>query len=675
MKFIPYLALIGLTLNTLFVQSSALGLPLTLIIALIIAAQLGKKWHPSNALWEQLVIGGLGLLALTCITYTIAFYTIGLGAKTVMILFLLLTAGLLFYTGHFTPRIHSHKLNEEAVYLHTLYYLSLGTFLYLLVGNASVEAIPSVWHLFDAPTTITLLISGITLLILNVRIRSVWQLANIGIFFTIIASLAVVLYRLGFGYDSFIHQATEELLLANGTITPKPPYYIGHYSLVVLLSYLTQLAPSLIDRFLPALLYGAFIPATAFIGLSRYFTASPARLYTTITALLILPLALIINPTPQATALILMLTVMLLLLAWLQSRGIALWLLGMITVAALCIHPISGLPLIPLLLIALLARRHSTGAYVNAALVTLAAGALYPAAFWAANFLTPNTISLHSFRWQPVNLLAHPFERQYNIFLDGAYILGNSIPYVLVIIAGWVLYRVFATKKHRSLVVFALMSVALLLNVVMLTFFVSFETLAATEIGFFTERIGIMALYCLYPLLAYFIITAPLPSRYYQVAGLTLIGLCAAASIYLAYPRFDDYENSNFVNVTIHDVRAVDFIDSIADQYAVAANQMMAAAALKVIGFDRHLITATGEEQYRYPIPTGGRFHDLYLATLASPQPIEQINEMKRYLQQSTLFVALPSYWSNHALIKERLSVHAQRIYEIDNGAITIFQY
>ena len=49
-------------------------------------------------------------------------------------------------------------------------------------------------------------------------------------------SVANIIFPLGFGFDPFIHQATEKHILDFGFILPKKLYYIGQYVLVGFLS-------------------------------------------------------------------------------------------------------------------------------------------------------------------------------------------------------------------------------------------------------------------------------------------------------------------------------------------------------------------------------------------------------------------------------------------------------
>ncbi|MEK7623041.1 MAG: hypothetical protein AAB408_00005, partial [Patescibacteria group bacterium] len=82
-------------------------------------------------------------------------------------------------------------------------------------------------------------------------------------------SVAAILYKYGFGFDAFIHRATEVWIQTHGFILPKTPYYIGQYSFVVWLSNLTRIPIFYIDVYLVPVLAALTLPATIILSLKR----------------------------------------------------------------------------------------------------------------------------------------------------------------------------------------------------------------------------------------------------------------------------------------------------------------------------------------------------------------------------------------------------------------------
>ena len=111
-------------------------------------------------------------------------------------------------------------------------------------------------------------------------------------------SLAPLLYRIGYGFDGFLHVAGEKVLLSTGALLPKPPYYMGQYVFVTWLARLSDIDVSLIDRWLVPVLAAILIPAALALVVGR---GRPA----TLIALILMPLGAFVATTPHGFATIL----------------------------------------------------------------------------------------------------------------------------------------------------------------------------------------------------------------------------------------------------------------------------------------------------------------------------------------------------------------------------------
>ncbi|MBI4281422.1 hypothetical protein HY625_01235, partial [Candidatus Uhrbacteria bacterium] len=87
-------------------------------------------------------------------------------------------------------------------------------------------------------------------------------------------SISLFIFPLGSGFDPFIHQATEKIIAATGTITPKPLYYIGQYTLVVFLSKILGISVAWVDKLLVPLLASILLPWSIGSWLNRKFARS-----------------------------------------------------------------------------------------------------------------------------------------------------------------------------------------------------------------------------------------------------------------------------------------------------------------------------------------------------------------------------------------------------------------
>ena len=115
-------------------------------------------------------------------------------------------------------------------------------------------------------------------------------------------SVALFVYKIGYGFDPFIHQATERYLAEHGTITPKPFYYIGQYSWITFCNFFSHLGINLLDKILLPAMAATFLPAAIFTGMSQGF--GTRNRFAKLGALLFLaiPFGSMIVTTPQGLA-------------------------------------------------------------------------------------------------------------------------------------------------------------------------------------------------------------------------------------------------------------------------------------------------------------------------------------------------------------------------------------
>src|SRR3989339_247082 len=103
------------------------------------------------------------------------------------------------------------------------------------------------------------------------NIRSSWL--PLAVFFLdlllFVASLGVILYPLGYGYDSFIHYATLKNIASTGTIEPRLFFYIGQYGLTFFSHELLQIDLAWANKVLLPVCFALLWPTTLFYGL-RY---------------------------------------------------------------------------------------------------------------------------------------------------------------------------------------------------------------------------------------------------------------------------------------------------------------------------------------------------------------------------------------------------------------------
>jgi hypothetical protein len=497
-------------------------------------------------------------------------------------------------------------------------------------------------------------------------------LAALAVMFT---ALAARLYAAGFGFDPFIHQATESAILRDGVITPKPFYYLGQYALVTWLARATDLGIRVLD---PALVPAAFTAAvmTAAATLRRtlpplsssgHHLSSSGLSRESITASLavfLLPLAGFIMTTPQGLADALFLITAFLAFAALVGKT-PMWLAWPTALAAAAVHPLTGLPALLLVCAVAVARLEDVTLRRRLALALGVAGAAaLPALFAISNVLAGRGLGLtaaplHDLTalWSSLVATLPPL-RLYDA-LDLAYAWrAVRVPFVLALALAGALACHRSKKNVWPLLLIAGVAVV---DYVALKSFFSFDFLIASERANYADRLWPIALFALAPLAATGLgLFAARLRRAGLLPTIVLVAVLTAAvvsNLYLTYPRRDRHESSRGWSTAAADVEAVRLIaaDAGAVPYVVLANQSTSAAALRELGFAGHYFRpadrALGTEIYRYPIPTGDPLYQRFLAMNEARGDRAEAEATMRTVGVSRLYYVVSFYWNNAGAI------------------------
>jgi hypothetical protein len=144
------------------------------------------------------------------------------------------------------------------------------------------------------------------------------------------------------------------------------------------------------------------------------------------------------------------------------------------------------------------------------------------------------------------------------------------------------------------------------------------------------------------------------------------------ASLYLSYPRMDNYHNSHGYSISEQCLEAVDWIEKDAKkEYIVLANQQVSVAALEKFGFDRY----HKKNIYFYPIPTSGKLYDYYLDMVYKKASFKTMKEAMEYAGVEQGYFVLNKYWWAFPKIKREAELEATNVKEIGDGDIFIFKY
>ncbi len=557
-----------------------------------------------------------------------------------------------------------------------LYFLTWLSLIYLLVINRSSLSLVSPWQVLPNYFFALFALASFLLVWLTINLRKKTLPLIIAHSFLIL-TVAVIIYQVGYGFDPFIHQATIKLIAKKGAVEPKPLYYLGQYSLEVIVYKLTHLPINWLDKLLLPLLAAVFLPLEFF---RTFQTLGGQKLAAFLTALvMVLPFSFLIVTTPQNLA------YFFLLLAIVRSLNIKnkfdLILITSLAIAALVTQPIAGLPAIffsLLLWLNYLNFNKKIKIWLTRLLWGLA-GLSLPLAFWFLNQAC----------WQQIKLnLSLPrlkfFWPQYFYpFLNPVYLWGKNfgLIYFVVFLAGLFLAQQsnIISKEKRKIYLglsFVLFLSYLFVRALPFNFLISYERLNYANRLLFLS--ALFALPFILVLLIKFVQALENQNYFTRLSWLIFIASLLTANFYLSYPRQDPYFNSRSYSTSIYDLQAVAWIENNAgnNDYIVLANQQVSAAALNQFGFKKYYspkntsflkenkskISSLNNSSFRilhsklfyYPIPTASPLYAYYLDMIYK-KPSRQTMQTACQLvgAKQGYFVVNKYWWAFDKVVKE----------------------
>ena len=514
-----------------------------------------------------------------------------------------------------------------------------------------------------------------------------FKLSLISVHYFLILIVAVIVYKIGYGFDPFIHEATINLIVQNGVVTPKTPYYLGQYGFIVILNKCLGLSIALLNKLLVPLLAAILLPG-AIYKLSRklFFENkinSGAPWLSTIIILSFLTPLFIIT-TPQNLSYIF---IILALLSGVNKEANIKTLIFALTAAA--IHPLAGIPAL-IWSMWLIVKKYTTDKrlsnyLLNILTITLSIFLTPLALFFASGKKISNfQLNFETIITPLLNVFKLDSAGREDWLLNLTYLLQKnySILILVLIISGLVIF--FKNKKQIALaknIQGALMIASSLFFGFILSSQIAFSELIIYEQGSYAKRILIIILLFLGPfilLLLNKIFQQILNDKRFLVKitwfiiGISFLGI----NLYLSYPRFDKYFNSRGYSTSIFDLEAVKTIENqkTNENYVVLANQQVSAAALKIFGFNNYYDSALGPI-YFYPIPTGGPLYQYYLQMVYNQPERETAYQAMELTKTNELYLVINKYWYESDKIIKAAKVTADSWSKIADQEIYIFKY
>lgn len=518
-------------------------------------------------------------------------------------------------------------------------------------------------------------------------------------------AVAVLVYQVGYGFDPFIHQASEQFIKEFGAIYPKTPYYLGQYSLVVILQRLTSLPVAFLDQWLLPILAALFLPWTAQKTLTKFWPNNQDQINLLILLGLIPLTAFFLVTTPQGLAYLFFLIIVLL---GLTARTTAdYFLLVLLSLLCLSLQPIVGLPAIILVIALYVFSQAPKFKKRSLAILTGLNILLLPALFALINYQQATSRPVNS-QVPDSDIVRHFFSlpRSQEVWLNFAYWLkDNQVWWLLLLLVvgivlvirelknsqagqAWLQNKVKNNLEHlqmRVYFIYGLQALALLLAYG-LTRSLPFDFLINYERANYANRLLYLALFLLAPHLLLpvgrFLQHLAKQTTKLRVAVLIFLSLTLVGSLYLAYPRQDEYFDSRGYATSSHDLAAVNWIAQDAKEaawpetgaanlgYIVLANQQVSAAALRSFGFAQYY----HQDIFYYPIPTGAPLYQYYLNMVDLPSRHTMDLAMSLAGVQHAYLVLNDYWWAFDKMVVEN-KLLADSWQEIDQGAVYVFRY
>lgn len=572
----------------------------------------------------------------------------------------------------------------------TLIYLSLWIFIFLLVYQArTTTSLRSPWEAVPAAVFFLYFFATFILFAIVRFSRSQNNLFLISLHYFLSFSVAWLVYQIGFDFDPFIHRTNLNLIIANGTLLPKPFYYIGQYSLLFFVYSLLKAAPEILDKLLVPLLAAIYLPASFYFAFKDNFKTELKIVALAILAFLGLTYAPFISTTPQSLANLLTLITILLSLYFVHHPKVSFWPLGLLVLLTLAIHPLAGIPLF--FFLALLAFYRERQKKFKLPMI------LHQSIFWEIVFLgclalptafLVNSLTLSQLKvslqadWLK-NVLQSIFALDpavyFRPFISLADLIYTYSENVVLLILGLALAGLVFIVRHKRLkIYFSYLASFLILfvNYLLLKGMIAFFSLTAYEQRTYPQRVLEIAFYVLMPFifiaLYLFFCRVLKQGRLFNFLALLLLSLAVTGAFYLSYPRVDKIVEDHGYSTSLVDFKTVNFIETLekGEPYVVLSAQPVSAAALKELGYRYYY-----NDYFFYPVPTGGPLYQLYEELAYARRPSGEIIENVRYLTGvKTVYLVINDYWFNASEIIKQEKENADQWFAIA-GKNFIFKY
>lgn len=694
--------IVPIIMNMIFWKNTPIGIFFTFLLFISFGSSLGnispfKMYRP----YWNVAFGILLFMSIIIILGSLFYYFLPYTAYTITIILIGVAIFLLFI-----PRIKNNLPLSTGNSIKTQYGILalIGIFLlleflnfYILAISATQDAIRSPWQAIPKEFFLFYFFSTLFLVAISLyNKKSHITLWLIILHFFLSLTIAVTIYKLGYGFDPIIHQTSEKIISETGSITPKQFYYTGQYVLVVFLSKITVLPTLAIDLYLIPVFFSLFIPLIVYFTFLQITQKVHFLPYLSL-AFLAIPYSSFIITTPQALAnFFILLLILLSAIIVFSDNTKWIWPLGIFALTTIFIHPLAGIPALlfmTFLGITYYLKSRSQAYSILRKFLYFEVGVLssisLPLIFIVNSELSKTLTSLMSLAFlRDKKIIQETFQfflpsikNNFSLIYDLVYWYeaNRYILFLVIAIFGIVLLiKKYAIKK---ILLYPALFIIFFINYALLRIIVQFPSLISYERTNYPNRIFELSFYFLVPIIFFTLIYSlaiSFKKTKFLVATLILItSTFITSSLYLSYPRADKYHLDRGYNITQTDINTVRYIDDTAQgDYIVLANQMTSVAAIREFGFKKYYHNNnTNKDYFYYPIPTGDPLYQYYLDMVYINPNKSTAKLAGNFIGVKNVYFVLSSYWDKFEELTEKAKKDASSWQSIDQDKAFVFYY
>ncbi len=687
---LSFLLLLLLFLNFFYLTNTSIFILTGALYFLFFGLFFGHYFFGRYGILSKIVLGILIMMAYLMIFGSLSYYFFILSNLSIAIILtivpMFLGLRLVKYPLiiSFTCQRFSLQIVVKTILLITYIFLIYKQYIYI-VSKVTSLSINSPWQVLSPNLFLLYGFTTLLLILILLLSKNGINLILISFHYLFSFSIIILIFRLGFGYDPYLHQASEKLIMKTGTFSPKPFYYLGQYSLVVILAKLFNQSVEFFDKLLVPIIAALSLPVVIYQSLKDNFYVKNNIIFTTILSFLLIPFSNFTYTTPQSLANIFVLIIIFLTISFINNHFSNFWALFILALATCFIHPLSGLPVMIFVILSgifygLTSKNILKNIFKNIVFwsITALSCLALPISFWLYTLLKKLDVSsLEQMTGHNLLINLTPnqiFWPRFINFFDLIYLYFRNVNLMIVAVSLLGLVFVIYYRQLKNYFLYLVMFFILVINYLIVISYIKFPFLAT-----FSERIFNLSFYFLLPFfiigIILFLKTLLNYKHIFKPALLIFLAMFLTISFYLSYPRVDKYENFHGYSISDSHLKIVHYIEKnfSHSNYIVLADQSLGAAAIKEYGFKKYY-----NNEFYYSLPSNIK-NNIYSDFLEMTKEESDKKAAAQRAAQKTgvnmVFVVLNDYWGfTDKLIAEHKKLASNWV-EVNKGQAFIFQY